>query len=127
MHATGPATAPHKQEASMWASATVHLAVIDVDGKIVAVNSAWRQFAAENGAPAHAALIEGADYFAGSAAAATAGVCKVLSGELDVFRHEYPYDSLTERRWCQVCATPLPEGVLIAHTTIVTHPAAVAA
>ena len=40
-----------------------HVAVVDEQGVIVAVNQAWRNFAAQNGAPA-GKTYEGTNYFA---------------------------------------------------------------
>lgn len=43
------------------------MAVLDHTGAIVAVNDAWRRFAAENGAAHHRTVIEGADYLTATA------------------------------------------------------------
>lgn len=108
---------------------SVHVAVLDQDGRIVAVNDAWRRFAVENGATDPAALAEGADYLGASCgggdadgAAAAAGVRSVLAGDADEFRLEYPCHSPTELRWFELRVTPLTHaglrGAVVAHSVI---------
>jgi len=114
--------------ASALNSLTVHVAVLDQNGAIVAVNDAWRRFAADNGAAHHPTVLEGADYLASTevadpdAQAATIGLRQVLDGEVDEFRLEYPCHSPTELRWFELRATPLREGALegavVVHSTV---------
>jgi diguanylate cyclase (GGDEF)-like protein len=110
-------------------SLAVHVAVLGPDGRIVAVNDAWRRFAAENGAAHHHTVLEGADYLAVSsdasdldASTAQAGVRSVLAGEVEEFRLEYPCHSPTELRWFELRATPLRDpsavGAVVVHSTI---------
>jgi len=95
----------------------VHVAVLDVHGRIVTVNEAWRRFARANGVEGIEAW-EGVDYLGGScgngtdpesdAARSTAGVRDVLAGRRDEFRFEYPCHSPDELRWFELRATRVP-------------------
>jgi len=108
---------------------SVHVAVLDGDGRIVGVNDAWRRFAVDNGARDAGTITEGADYLNASCAggdpegnAAADGVRRVLSGETDEFVLEYACHSPTELRWFELRATPLRhagrQGAVVAHTLI---------
>lgn len=98
---------------------TAHIAVLDPDGVIVAVNEAWRRFAAANGAMSATAFV-GTSYLSacGPAEPATAGIRALLRGEGDQFAIEYPCDSPEERRWFTLRASRLPRGVVVAHENI---------
>jgi hypothetical protein len=104
-----------------------NVAILDRDGRIVHVNKNWRSFAAEHGGN----LDIGANYFDACPATAGAegagatlcleGLRKVLRGELAQFSHDYPCDSLMEKRWYRLHAVPLgpPEpGLAVAHFNI---------
>src|SRR5215207_1774871 len=81
--------------------------IIDESGTIVAVNRAWREFAATNGVAAGAT--EGANYLrvceaatgdgAPEAALFAEGIRSVLLGKRQEFTFEYPCHSPGERRW----------------------------
>ncbi len=85
-----------------------HIAVLEASGKIIAVNQAWREFAAAN---SHAPyqLNEEANYLAAcdhatgddaeDAAAFAASIRAVIAGELKEYQFEYPCHSPTEERW----------------------------
>ncbi|HEX8282417.1 MAG TPA: PAS domain S-box protein [Pyrinomonadaceae bacterium] len=85
-----------------------HVAVVDARGNLLAVNQAWRDFAAAN-SPAPAALCEGANYLAACAGAAgegaeyaarfDAGLRAVLAGESGEFALEYPCHTPSGRCW----------------------------
>src|SRR6266852_796965 len=87
-----------------------HVALIDPGGRVLAVNEAWRRFAAANGLP-HAGAGLGSNYLEttdraardGSveARAAAQGIRQVLAGELKEFTLEYPCHSPAEQRWFQ--------------------------
>jgi len=98
---------------------TAHIAVLDADGVIVAVNEAWRRFAAENGAASPTAFV-GTSYLSACAPAeaAMAGIRALLDGERDQFAIEYPCDSPEERRWFTLRASRLRGGVVVAHENI---------
>jgi PAS domain S-box-containing protein len=92
---------------------SAHLAVVDRNGAIVAVNQAWRRFAQANG---HAGQADAGNYLqvcdaAGpdspGAAQAAAGIRDVLAGRAPSFEMEYPCDAPGEKRWFTMRVTPL--------------------
>jgi PAS domain S-box-containing protein len=112
-------------------SLSAHIAIIDENGAIVAVNKAWRDFAQANGAAARK-YAEGANYLrvCDSAAGACSeqaapfaeGIRSVLSGQRDKFELEYPCHSPSEQRWfvgrvTQFAADGPPRAV-VAHENI---------
>jgi signal transduction histidine kinase len=88
-----------------------HIAVVDSDGAIVAVNAAWERFARENGASAGAMSI-GCNYLdvcdrtvgegEEDAAAAAHGIRSVLAGHEVVFCLEYACHAPREERWFEM-------------------------
>ena len=108
-----------------------HICVIDHSGKVLAVNTAWRNFGTENGHPpaiawdetnyldvcdrAAASGIEDAHLFA-------AGMRAVLFGEQEQFSLEYPCNSPTEERWFLARVTRFqmdgPVRVVVSHENI---------
>jgi hypothetical protein len=111
-------------------SLEAHIAVLDRDGNIIAVNEAWKRFACENDGPAVADSV-GANYLAvcrrsrdrgaGEAPAALDGIQAVLNGAFPNFTLEYPCHSPSENRWFLMSVTPLPGergGAVVAHTNI---------
>jgi two-component system sensor histidine kinase/response regulator len=113
---------------------TAHVAVLDHDGIIVAVNESWRRFARANGtepwkAPEH--IHVGVNYLdigrssndnsAASAQDAREGIRAVLDGQLPSFSLEYPCHTPIQQRWFLMIVTPLGDsrrGAVIAHTDI---------
>jgi PAS domain S-box-containing protein len=89
-------------------SLTAHIAVLDENGQIIAVNKAWRDFAAANSAVMDN-VCEGADYLAVCNAAEGKerlegrtfydGIRAVMEGRQKVFTLEYPCHSPEEKRW----------------------------
>jgi PAS domain S-box-containing protein len=83
---------------------TDHIAIIDGAGEILAVNQAWREFAAANGLRTpHYGLgsnyIESSEAGGPEGAAAAAGIRDVLRGARERFDLEYPCHSPNEQRW----------------------------
>ena len=117
---------------SMRDSLLEHIAVLDAQGVIIAVNRAWKRFARENCAPEHVADSIGLNYLQicepspGSrsdddSAEAREGIVAVLNGTLSEFEMEYPCHSPTEQRWFQMRVLPLQgskKGVVVAHLDI---------
>jgi PAS domain S-box-containing protein len=109
-----------------------HVAVLDRQGRIIAVNASWVRFACENGdASGGRATGVGVDYLAvvrdaqgpstEGAAAALAGIQDVLSGRLPDFTLEYPCHSPDRQRWFMLHATPLARadgGAVLTHIDI---------
>ena len=108
----------------------VHLAVMDFEGRIVAVNELWRQFGRENGGAENLGLVEGANYLEVCRRAEQAGeplTGRVLRGLEDLvagrrerFGLECPCHSATRPRWFELQARRRPElgGLLLVHTDI---------
>jgi PAS domain S-box-containing protein len=117
---------------SILDSLTEHVAVIDGDGVITAVNAAWQKFAADNGAANLAQVSIGANYLAvcaqasqsrygEQAAAVLKGIKGVLTGTDDEFSVEYPCHSPTEQRWFVLHGLPLKgrgRGAVLIHQNI---------
>ncbi|MDB5842081.1 MAG: domain S-box-containing protein/diguanylate cyclase protein, partial [Herminiimonas sp.] len=108
-----------------------HICVVDEAGKILAVNKAWRDFAAANGA--HSDTVwQQADYLAvcdratgeavNDARRFAAGMREVARGERDEFSMEYTCNSPFEQRWFLAKITRFPGGgptrLVIAHENI---------
>ncbi len=109
---------------------TAHIAILDPEGRIVAVNAAWRSFAVLNGfATANHAI--GSNYLAvcagtrgherDCARAAEDGIRDVASGRRAAFYLDYPCHGRREKRWFQMRVTPLGEDtgwVVVAHESV---------
>ncbi|CAN5499424.1 hypothetical protein BH11ARM1_BH11ARM1_08670 [soil metagenome] len=110
---------------------TSHVALLDPDGQIIAVNKSWLDFAAENGGDPIATGV-GTNYltvcnFSEKAGAyGAAGICQgirdVIDGISKEFSQEYPHHSAVKERWFNVRVTPLtavpPTYVVITHENI---------
>jgi PAS domain S-box-containing protein len=108
-----------------------HIALLDHQGVILAVNEAWRRFASAN-------ILQSTDFFVGQnylgvcenahgdcaeeAHAVANGIRRVLRGELPEFSMEYPCHSHTEQRWFRLMVTPLREvpgqGAVVMHVDV---------
>ncbi|BCM90868.1 sensory/regulatory protein RpfC [Abditibacteriota bacterium] len=115
-------------------SLSAHIAILDGEGNIIAINSAWRRFAGSNGfRGADCGL--GSNYLSVCQAATGAdadeaplvveGIEDVLSGARDEFYLEYPCHSPQELRWFSLRATRFwneesesPSRVVVSHENI---------
>jgi len=117
-------------EQAILDSMSAQIVVLDRTGVIVAVNAAWRHFAAENDAAPDDSLI-GRTYlnicrsapgdFPNDTALVGDGILAVLEGRLASFSLDYPCHSSNEAHWFNLVATPLSiagYGVLISRTDI---------
>jgi len=109
-----------------------HLAVLDSQGVIIAVNRAWQRFAEKNGASGPLLNSIGMNYLNvcektpglpddKDAEAARKGILAVLNGATREFRMDYPCHSLNEQRWFQMNVTKLKgsqSGAVVAHLDI---------
>jgi PAS domain S-box-containing protein len=121
-------------------SMLAHIAVLDADGIILAVNDAWRQFSKEisaGNAAVCASLDVGADYLANCRAYADVpggepteiqrGLRAVLNGEIGSFQMEYECRTSERTLWFLLTATRLrilKGGAVIAHIDITKRKAA---
>ena len=126
------------EESERFARATVdalsaHIAILDENGMILAVNRAWRDFSEMNSpAGSNLRVYEGTNYLSISEAASdknseeaasiVAGIRTVMSGEQKEFLLEYPCHSPEEKRWFNARVTRFPgEGplrIVVAHENI---------
>ena len=111
-------------------SLSAHIAVLDHQGFITLVNTAWRRFAEQNGGNIHCMV--GANYLQvcrnaltshedADAQAALRGIRTVISGARLDFNLEYPCHSPDELRWFAMRVFPLTgghQGVVVAHEDI---------
>jgi len=121
------------RQSSRFAQATLdalpaNIAILDDSGTIIAVNKAWRDFAAAN-PPLRGNACEGANYLAvcdavvgdeSSAAVTLAEAIRAVSrGDLKSFAYEYPCHSPKKKRWFAESVTRFPgEGPV---RLVVTH------
>ena len=108
-----------------------HVALIDHDGVIVAINDAWRHFGTDNGLASKDFCV-GQNYLeitrrtTGGTGIETGeilhGIRRVLAGEISTFGLEYPCHSDTEQRWFSLTVTPLRDqsvsGAVIMHVDV---------
>ncbi len=112
-------------------SLSAHLAVLDEDGRIIAVNALWNRFGIANGGQADYEWA-GADYLAACdqaaamgeqyAVEAAQGIRSVLAGERETFVLEYPCNSAQDDRWFLMRVNRFrerdPYRVVVAHEDI---------
>lgn len=108
-----------------------HAAILDAEGRILAVNEAWREFGRRNGY-AGTDFGVGENYLEISAQAhgehceegplVAAGIRDVLEGRRAQFSCTYPCHSPTEKRWYGLRATRIlnhiHKGILVVHENI---------
>lgn len=117
---------------SVLDSLTSHIAVLNAQGIIVAVNKAWRQFGTENGLPESNLSLLGVNYLDAckntlnqlgddEANVAKAGIVAVLAGEQEKFYLEYSCHSPDQQRWFSMNVSPLQGSVgvvVVSHENI---------
>ncbi len=112
-------------------SLSAHIAVIDVDGNIVAVNEAWKKFSLDNGGHVFQEKHTESNYFKvceksfnqGDSIAdiALRGIKEVMDKKQTQFYYEYPCDSEDQKRWFSLLARPFKgdeQLVVMAHQDI---------
>lgn len=110
-------------------SLTDHIAILDENGAIVAVNAAWRRFARSEGGRSD--YVE--DNYLTVCEAATAplakrvasGLREILAGQREELQLDYPCHSPYRQRWFRLHATrfalPAPARVVVMHTDVSQH------
>jgi C4-dicarboxylate-specific signal transduction histidine kinase/integral membrane sensor domain MASE1 len=119
-------------KSAILASLNSGVAVLDSEGRIIAVNQAWARFARQAGAPVpwhreddnylhtcRAAVARGEP----EAAEALAGIEAVLSGSRTGFAFEYSSNTPAGEHWVAISVVPLsrPEGGAVVSRTDVTE------
>src|SRR5262245_6261362 len=107
------------------------VAVVDRQGRVIAVNDGWARFGREHDGTTYAGVGMGANYLetcrqravqgAPHAKEGLAGIEAVLGGSLTGFSLEYPDADPTTERWFAMSVVPLnrPEGgAVVSHTDI---------
>lgn len=118
------ALAARRQSATLDAL-PAHVALLDHEGTILAVNAAWRRFAEENGADP-SRVSEGVNYLsacerladADGAPEIAAGIRRVLRGESELYETEYPCDAPGKPRWFRLVVSPVrseARGAVVMH------------
>lgn len=116
---------------SVLGSLAPHIAVLNRQGEIRAVNDAWRRFAQENEYPLHGDTWVGINYldvcrraqgpYSREAQKAFAGIQSVINGKASSFTLEYPCHSPDQQRWFLVSASPFAGrhgGAVVSHLDI---------
>ena len=110
---------------------SAHIAIVNDQGRIVAINAAWRRFATENGTDPDRVGI-GKDYLGvceqasgddrQAAIGFSEGIRAVLAGRAKTFEMDYPCHSPNQERWFCGRVTPFRgngrPGVVVAHEDI---------
>ncbi|MEP7310538.1 MAG: PAS domain S-box protein [Acidobacteriota bacterium] len=118
-------------QAAILDALPAHVALLDPDGVILAVNQAWRGVATANALHGPDVCV-GTNYLdvclhargecAEQAKAAAIGIRRVLRGEAQAFAIEYPCRSLTQPRWFELTVARLPgdrrAGAMVMHVEI---------
>ncbi len=112
-------------------SLSAHIAILNQEGVILETNSAWRQFAINNGMPEDyddrgANYLEICDTSAGSdesdAHRVAEGIREVIDGSIDEFLYDYPCHSKNEQHWYYMRAIRMagdgPVRVVTSHEEI---------
>ncbi len=118
-------------EQAILNSLPANIAVVNLDGTIVATNNSWDRFARENGLSALGPVGPEVNYLEAcqrafrsgdqDAKAASNGIQDVLTGRRAFFQLEYPCHSAVEQRWFLMSVSPLKGetgGAVITHSNI---------
>jgi len=120
-----------EKQAALLNALPAHIAMLDHQGIIVSVNSAWGRFAGED-------VLQGSEYGVGvnylhlcanargehssEARQVAEGIRSVLDGGAKGFSIEYPCHSPAEQRWFLLTVTPLagdgPNGAVVMHLDV---------
>jgi len=118
-------------QAAILDALPAHIALLDPQGNIIAVNENWRRFASGNAILSPDFLV-GQNYVAACESATgdcssesrqvAAGLRDLLEGRQFSFEIEYPCHSPEEQRWFRLMATPLTsggrDGVVVMHVNV---------
>jgi signal transduction histidine kinase len=129
-HAESGVRASEAVKSAVLASLASHVAVLDREGRIIAVNESWTRFAIDHGLDPRGAGV-GVSYLEVCRRAAAEGVpevqdsyegiVEVLAGARADFGLEYRLHSGPEERWFHMTVVPLlrPEGgAVVSHTEV---------
>ena len=110
---------------------SAHIAILDSEGRIIAVNEAWKNFAlanqwSEQNSGAGVNYLEVCEKASGNCSAEAVevarGIRKVISGHAAEFQLEYPCHGPAEKRWFIVRVTRFkgsgPVNVVVSHENV---------
>lgn len=120
-----------ESQSAILNAVSAHIALLDAQGVIIAVNDSWKRFATAN-------RLQGPQFAVGinyldvceravgedleEARAAAVGIRRVLCGEVPEFAIEYPCHSESEQRWFRLTVNPLSDsqqsGAVVLHVNI---------
>src|SRR5580698_7518112 len=127
---TTKSVSPIEYGAAALASLDGNAALLDSEGKVVAVNEAWVLFGNNNGASDQSCIGVGANYLdvcrgavadSETSTAVLGGILAVLGGTTPIFRCDYRCDGPQTLRWFRLTVTPwrAPGGrVLLLHQDV---------
>lgn len=110
-----------------------HVALLDAEGVVIAVNDAWHKFALDNSYSTGnsglarnyldiCAAVDRTSSESDSAQMARAGIRAVIDGSAASYVLEYPCHSPTQERWFELLVAPIegvrPGGVVVMHVNI---------
>lgn len=107
-----------------------HVALLNGQGEIIAINESWDEFSRENGAEPNAPLRVGSNYLEEcrrvaeedvDAQKAFSGIRSIVEGSQSIFTMEYPCHSPSQRRWFSLTATSVRTqegGAVVAYTDV---------
>lgn len=124
-----------KMQQAILDALPAHIALLDKDGVIIAVNEAWRRFARDQsyenadygvGLNYLSVCSKATEYGAAEAEPAAEGIRRVLRGETPLFELEYPCEDAPNAGWFRLTASPvagevLPRGAVLTHQDITEH------
>ena len=119
------------KQAAILNALPARIALLDIRGRIITVNDAWRQFADTNALQDQDACV-GVDYLSicagihgrepSTAQEAVAGMTSVLTGKATTFSLKFAHDSGNEQRWFLMTVTHLvddhADGAIVMYTNI---------
>ncbi|MFP4662121.1 MAG: PAS domain S-box protein [Halanaerobiales bacterium] len=119
----------HKFNQEVLDSLNEHIAVIDNNGVIIAVNNSWEEFARCNDGDPETVGIgvnyldickKAAEHDDKDAECVLSGLQTIIDGKEDTFIYEYPCHSDDEKRWFLLYAAALQNnrGVVVSHINI---------
>ncbi|MDV6374103.1 sensor histidine kinase [Deinococcus arenicola] len=121
-----PASPPERFAVAAFDALLAHIAIVDADGVIVAVNRAWTAFARSNGGTGndvglnYLGICDGAQGADGcDARAIAAGIRAVMAGEQRLYELEYPCHTPTGPRYYVARVTRFEQDG--AHYALVAH------
>ena len=122
----------NRYQQAVFDSLAAQIAVLNHEGVILMANSAWRSYARESG-QCHGQFIEGVgapyldvlacitDQDTHTVAAASAGLARVLAGEVVQFQLDHPFHTPSDKRWFSIkvtCVHDAARPIVVSHEDV---------